>query len=192
MNKLIYKVVALSLVAIGLLTSCDNEESLQQYYVDHKESEGFFASSIPKTIVGIDADKLSEESAKAYKSIDKISILALPLTDKNKATYTTETEKLDKIFKSEKYKLLMSHNSDGMKMKMMYDGSQEAIDEIIVYGNSPEMGLGIARILGDDMNMGSILNMMKELENQNINPTGIQSMMKGMGMPMGKEKSNGE
>jgi hypothetical protein len=38
------------------------------------------------------------------------------------------------------------------------------------------------------MNMGSILNMMKELESQNINPTGIQTIMKGMGMPMGKEK----
>jgi hypothetical protein len=188
MNKLIFKVIALSLVAIGLLTSCDNEDSLQQYYVDHSESEGFISTSIPKTIAGIEADKLSKESANAYNSIDKISILALPLTDKNKATYTTETEKLDKIFKNEKYELLMSHNSDGMKMKMMFDGSQDAIDEIIVYGNSPEMGLGVARILGDDMNMGSILNMMKELESQNINPTGIQTIMKGMGMPMGKEK----
>jgi hypothetical protein len=192
MNKLIFRVIALSLVSLGFLTSCDNEDSLQQYYVDHSESEGFISTSIPKTIAGIDADKLSEESAKAYNSIDKISILALPLTDKNKTTYTTETEKLDKIFKNEKYELLMSHNSDGMKMKMMFDGSQGAIDEIIVYGNSPEMGLGVARILGDDMNMGSILNMMKELESQNINPTGIQSMMKGMGMPMGKEKMNAE
>ena len=71
--------------------------------------------------------------------------------------------KLDKIFENEKYELLMSHSSDGVKMKMMFDGSQDAIDEIIVYGRSDEMGLGVARILGDDMNVSEIMAMIQEV-----------------------------
>ncbi len=183
MNKLIFKVIALSLTAMALLTSCDNQESLQQYYIDHKESDGFIMTSIPKTIVPVDKSNLSNESIDAYESIDKINVLAMPLTDENKENYALETERLDKIFKNEKYELLMSHNSDGMKIKMMYDGTQDAIDEIIVYGNSPKMGLGVARVMGDDMNMASILNMMKELEGTNASPAGIEMMLKGMGMP---------
>ena len=183
MNKLIFKIIALSLTATAMLTSCSDQESLQQYYVEHQDSEGFIMTSIPKTIVPIDKSTLSNGSIEAYESIDKVNILAMPLTDENKETYLKESSRLDKIFKNEKYELLMSHNSDGMKIKMMYDGSQDAIDEIIVYGNSPEMGLGIARVLGNDMNMANILNMMKELEGTNANPAGIEMMLKGMGMP---------
>ncbi|BAO56086.1 DUF4252 domain-containing protein, partial [Nonlabens marinus] len=183
MNKLILKVIALSLTAMALLTSCEQQESLQQYYVDHEEADGFIMTSIPKTIVPIDKSKLSNESVEAYESINKINVLAMPLTADNKEMFAQETERLNKIFKNEKYELLMSHNSDGFKVKMMFDGTQDAIDEIIVYGNSPEMGLGVARVLGTDMNMARILNMMKELEGTNTSPAGIEMMMRGMGMP---------
>lgn len=184
MNKFILKVVVISITAIGLLTSCKNEETLQQYYVSHQDSEGFVTTSIPKTIAGIDANQLSSESANAYNSIKKVNILALPLTDENKGIFDEESKRLEDILTNDKYELLVSHNSNGTKIKMMYDGTQQAIDEIIIYGKSPEMGMGVARVLGDDMNLGEIMKMMKELENQDINPTNIESVLKGMGLPM--------
>jgi len=186
MNKLILKVVALSMIAMALLTSCQNEESLQQFYVDSSEKEGYITTSIPKTIVGIDASNFTPDSRKAYESIEKVNIIALPAKEDNKVLLEAESAKLDKIFKNEKYELLMSHNSDGIKLKMMFDGSQDAIDEIIVYGNSPEMGLGVARILGNNMNMSSIMKMMEEVQGDKIDSNGLKGLIKGMGM--GQEK----
>ncbi|WP_194852399.1 DUF4252 domain-containing protein [Nonlabens antarcticus] len=192
MNKLILKVIALSITAMALLTSCDNQESLQQYFVGHQETEGFISTSIPKTITGIDENQLSPESAKAYRSVDKINVLALPMNDENRSVYATEVAKLDEILNDEKYELLMSHNDDNMKIKMIYDGTQDAIDEIIVYGRSEKLGFGIARVLGKDMNVGSIMSMMQELDTKNVDAAGIKDMLQGFGIPVDTNKSTSE
>jgi hypothetical protein len=188
MNKLIFKVIALSLFAVTLLTSCNQQETLQDFYVEHNDKPGFISTSIPKGIVGIDQSKLSEESAAAYNSIDKISLIAMPINEENALEFETETAKLDAIFKDKKYELLMSHNSDGTKFKMMYDGTQNAIDEIIVYGKSDKMGFGVARVLGKDMNIGSIMKMMGEMEKQNVNTSGIEGILKSVGVSQESRK----
>jgi hypothetical protein len=182
MNKLIFKVISLSLVVVTLLTSCNQEETLQDFYVEHNDKPGYISTSIPKGIVGIDQSKLSEESAMAYNSIDKVSLIAMPINEENTVEFQTETAKLDAIFKDKKYELLMSHNNGGTNFKMMYDGTQDAIDEIIVYGKSEQMGFGVARVLGNDMNIGSIMKMMGEMEKQNINSSAIEGILKGVGM----------
>ncbi len=187
MNKLIVKVISISLVAIALLTSCQTDPSLQQYYVDSSEKDGFVTTSIPKTIVGIDASTMSEDSRLAYESIDKINVVALPYRDGNESQLEQETTALESIFKNEKYELLMSHNSNGMKMKLMYDGTQDAIDEIIVYGSAPKMGLGVARVMGDDMNVNAIMAMLQEMDTNNMDATAIVSMMEGLGMGTKKD-----
>lgn len=192
MNKLILKIVAISLTAMALLTSCSNEESLQQFYVDSAEKDGFITTSIPKSILGVDASKFSPESREAYESIEKVNLIALPAKDDNKDLYLTESAKLDKIFQNEKYELLMSHSSDGVKMKMMFDGSQDAIDEIILYGRSDDMGLGVARILGDDMNVSEIMAMIQEVGGKDINTSGLQSIIGGLGMPVKEMKMETE
>ncbi|PRP66321.1 DUF4252 domain-containing protein [Nonlabens agnitus] len=192
MNKLILKIVAISLTVMALLTSCSNEESLQQFYVDSAEKDGFITTSIPKSILGVDASKFSPESREAYESIEKVNLIALPAKDDNKDLYLTESAKLDKIFQNEKYELLMSHSSDGVKMKMMFDGSQDAIDEIIVYGRSDDMGLGVARILGDDMNVSEIMSMIQEVEIKDINIPGLKSIIGELGMPVKEMKMETE
>ncbi len=185
MNKIVLKIIAVSLVALAILTSCDSNQSLQQFYVDSSEKEGYITTSIPKTIVGIDDSKLSADAQKAYQSIEKINVLALPYDAGNVSQLETETAQLESILGNEKYELLMSHNSEGVKVKVLFDGSQDAIDEIIVYGSSPKMGLGVARILGDDMNMGAIMAMMQEMNSSDIDVNGVMGMMKNMGLDVG-------
>ncbi|SCY09203.1 protein of unknown function [Nonlabens sp. Hel1_33_55] len=192
MNKLIFKVIAISLTAMAMLTSCEKEESLQQFYVDSAEKDGFITTSIPKSILGLTASNFSEDSQKAYESIDKVNLIALPAKEENKALYEIESRKLDQIFENDKYELLMSHSSDGIKMKMLFDGSQDAIDEIIVYGRSDEMGLGVARILGDDMNVSEIMAMIQEVQGNDLNTSGMKSIIGGLGLPVGDMKMETE
>jgi hypothetical protein len=169
-----------------LLASCSRQESLQEYYVNSQDRDGFITTSIPKSIVGINEENLTEESQAAYRSIDKVNILALPINDDTRERFEQESARLDRIFENEDYKMLMSHkpnDTDGLRVKMVYDGSQEAIDEIIVYGRSPKMGLGVARVLGDDMNVGAIMNMLQELEKDKSNVGNIEGILGGMGIP---------
>ena len=181
MNKIIFKLIAATLMATAFLTSCKNEESLQQFYVDSVDKEGYITTSVPKTILGLQTENFSQEALQGYESIDKVNLIILPAKQDNADLYAMETEKLDKIFKNDKYELLIMHNSDDVKLKMMYDVEQKAIDEIIVYANSQNMGLGVARILGNDMNMGEVMKLVEEARNGNIDAQGIESMIGGFG-----------
>jgi hypothetical protein len=50
------------------------------------------------------------------------------------------------------------------------------------------MGMGVARITGEDMNIGNLMKMMKELESADINPANIKGVLRGMGMDLDKRK----
>ena len=49
------------------------------------EKDGFITTSIPKSILGVDASKFSPDSREAYESIEKVNLIALPAKDDNKA-----------------------------------------------------------------------------------------------------------
>ncbi|OUS12585.1 membrane or secreted protein [Nonlabens dokdonensis] len=187
MNKIILKAIVLSIAIAASLTSCDSDPTLQSYIVDSADKEGFISTSIPKTILGIDESKLSEDSQKAYNSINKVSMLMYPKTDSNDASFETEKEQLASILKNDKYTALMTHNQDGMTAKFMYQGDKDSIDEIIIFGTMDKAGMGVARVLGDDMNLSDIMKMLKELEKMDIDPAGLKGMMGGLGLNMDKD-----
>jgi hypothetical protein len=182
MNKIILKIVLLTLAATAALTSCASDPTLQSYIVDSGDKEGFISTSIPKTILGIDDSKLSEDAQKAFNSVNKVNLLVYPKTDENAATFEKESAQLNNILKGKKYKTLMTHNQDGIKAKFLYQGDKDSIDEIIVFGTSDDMGMGVARILGNDMNLSGMMKMMKELEKVDMDPAGITGILGNMGI----------
>jgi hypothetical protein len=169
------------------LTSCDNDATVQTYYIDSQEKDGFITTTIPKSILGIDESSLSEDSRKAYKSVNKVNLLMLPATDDKKDMVEKETELFNDILKNGNYKTLMTHNADGIKARFVYEGDTESIDELIVFGSSQEMGMGVARITGNDMNIGNLLKMMEELSSADINPANLKGVLEGMGVDLKKE-----
>ena len=187
MNRLILKLIAVSAVIMATLASCDNDPTVQSYYVDSEEKPGFYKQTVPKTILGIDERKLDEESLQAYNSLDKVSVLLLPAKPGEENRIKEEVEVFDKIISNGDYKTLITYNSEGMKVNLVYEGSSEKIDEIIAYGRYEDKVMGVARILGDDMNLGSIAKMFNGLDGSDINPAGIKSILGGMGVDLEKE-----
>ncbi len=182
MNNLIVRLAAIGITMILLLTSCNSDPSLQQYFVDSQEKEGFVTTTIPKSILGMDVTGMSAQSQEAYNSIDKVNMLYYPINEQNTAAFEKENVQLQAILKGDSFKTLMSHKSDGMNMKVLYDGSSKTIDEMIVYGSSPEMGLGVARVLGDDMKLGAIMKMMEEMKGADMDESGVMDILKGLGI----------
>ncbi len=164
---------------IAGITSCENDKSLQKYYVENQEDADFLAMDIP-TSMFMNSKSLEAEDRSTLESIRKINVLALK-KEENPEKFEEEKLKLHKILQDEKYQLLMKYGGSGRKAALYFTGEENAIDEIIVYGYDNEQGLGIARVLGEDMNPEKIMELMKSLDKENINVEGIQSLGKIFG-----------
>ncbi len=160
----------LSLVIVALLmTSCKNN-SLQGYLVESQEKQGFITVDLPVSFLELKDQDVSDNVKATVESIKKINVVALPYKN-NEAAYEVEKEKLTKILAGEEYKTLMKMNAKGMKVSLYYTGNSDAIDEVIAFGYGKDSGVGIARLLGDDMNPAMIIEMMQNIK---IDPSNVR------------------
>ena len=162
--KKLTKILTL-LLFVAIATSCKNEKSLQQYLVNISEKEGFISGDLPiGSLLSAKAD-ISNEVKETIKSIKKVNVAFLQKTSDNNAAYETEKATLKNIFSSKDFKSLGSVKAKGMNLKVYYTGEAESIDEVIAFGYSKEKGVGVARLLGENMNPAKIIEM---LNNVNI------------------------
>ncbi|TXD51776.1 MULTISPECIES: DUF4252 domain-containing protein [unclassified Polaribacter] len=155
-----------SLVFLVLFaSSCKNEKSLQSYLVDASGKKGFFTGDLPVSSVLSAKAAVSDEVKETIQSIKKINVVFLKKTAENNVAYETEKATLKNIFKdNDDYKALMSMRAKGMNVKIYYAGETESIDEVIAFGYSKDVGVGIARLLGENMNPAKIMEVMNSMQ----------------------------
>jgi len=163
-----------AIVFTSVLISCNNEQSLQKYYVENQEDTDFLALDVP-TSMFTNSASLELEEKETLESIKKINVLALK-KEENPEKFEEEKLKLAEIFKNEKYQLLMKYGGGNRKAELYFTGEEDAIDELIVYGYDDEKGLGIARVLGENMNPQKIMQLMKSLDGDNIDVEGLKGL----------------
>src|SRR5210317_1998704 len=95
------------MVLVVTLTSCNQNPSLQTYFVDNELKPGFTSIDIPTSFLNIEETVLTEEQKEAYNSIDKLNMLAFVVSETNKAEYEVELSKVKDILKDTKYQELM-------------------------------------------------------------------------------------
>lgn len=161
--KKVTKLFALACLMV-LISSCKNEKSLQSYLVESQEKAGFMYGDLPVGSMLTAKTEVSDEVKETMKSIKKINIAFLRKTDDNTAAYEAEKATLKNIFTSDAYKSLGRVKAKGMNVNMYYSGDTNAIDEIIAFGYSKKAGVGVARLLGDNMNPAKILEMMNSVK----------------------------
>ena len=154
---------------LALLFSCKSEPSLQKYFVENTENKNFVALDLTPKMLNINPTKLSVSQKEALASFEKINVLAFKINDKNKAQFEVERAKVNSILKDEKYQQLMKFGSGKEGAQISFVGTDEHIEEFVIYGNKKENGFVVARVLGKDMNPTYIMEMMTILKNGNIN-----------------------
>lgn len=169
----IIKILGLAIVAVGF-TSCANEPSLQEYYVENQQDNKFIALDVPTSIFA-NTEDLDENQRETLESVKKINFLALPVKESIEE-YQFEKEKLASILMNEKYQLLMKYGSKERKAEIYFTGDEDAIDEIIVYGYDDTKGVGVARVLGENMNPQKLMELMKSLEKGDIDVGGLKGI----------------
>lgn len=153
-TTLLFSLVFLVLYA----SSCKNEKSLQGYLVNTSGKEGFYTGDLPVSSVLSAKAAVTEDVKETIKSIKKINVAFLIKNEENSAAYEIEKKKLKNIFKDNNtYKNLMSMKAEGMNVKVYYSGATNAVNEVVVFGYGNEAGVGVVRLLGENMNPAKIM-----------------------------------
>jgi len=169
-----------SLVFLVLFASaCKNEKSLQSYLVESSGKDGFYTGDLPVgSLLTAKAD-VSDEVKETIKSVKKINVVFLRKTDDNTADYEAEKAKLKNIFTSDEYKSLGSIKAKGMNVKVYYTGNTDSLDEVIAFGYSKEVGVGVARLLGQNMNPAKVIEMMNSVKMDASSLESFSTIFKG-------------
>ncbi len=165
MKYLIYLLIAASL----LLISCENKPSLQKYFVENQDKPDFISFDLSSSLLNVDNAKLTNKQKKALESFSKINVLAFKVNKNNKAEYQANKEELDQVFKDKKYQQLIKVGSGKNAASLSFTGSEDHIDEFILYGNKTENGFAVLRVLGKDMNPDNLLTMLSVLKESKVN-----------------------
>jgi hypothetical protein len=158
----------LAVLGLVILISCNSEPSLQKYFVENTENKDFIALDVSPDILNVDKAKLSAEQTEALNSFDKMNILAFKANDKNQVQFEAERAKLKAILKNPKYQELMKVGSGKDGASVSFVGTDDNIEEFIIFANKKENGFAVVRVLGKDMNPNSIITLMSVLKESKI------------------------
>lgn len=157
-----------ALLVLLTLISCNSEPSLQKYFVENTENKDFIALDVSPNILNVDKAKLSTEQTEALNSFDKMNILAFKANDKNQAQFEIERAKVKAILKNPKYQELMKVGSGKDGASVSFVGTDENIEEFVIFANRKENGFAVVRVLGKDMNPNNIMTLMTVLKESKI------------------------
>ncbi|WP_394750639.1 DUF4252 domain-containing protein [Spongiimicrobium salis] len=169
----IVKVILGTMLMILTLSACSSTQSLQEYYVDNTENPNFLSFDIPASVLNLEEADLTDTQREAINSLRKLNILAFKKTAKNEADYQVEKGKVKAILKNDKFVELMKLNSQYGKGVVKYLGDEDAIDEIIIYGNNKEQGFVLVRVLGKDMNPAHMVQFMQAMSKSDYRGEGF-------------------
>ena len=161
------------LILLIALSACSSTQSLQEYYVDNSENPNFLSVDLPASLLNMDKVDLTENQRIALESLKKLNVLAFKKTEKNTADFQTEKSNVKAILKNDKFTELMKMNTSYGKATIKYLGDDDAIDEVIIYGDNDEKGFLLVRVLGDDMNPAKMIQFLRALEKSDYKGEGL-------------------
>ena len=159
-------------VIFGLtMSSCSSEQSLQEYYIANAENPNFMSFDLPSSLLNLEKANLSASEKEAASSLKKLNILAFEKKPDNEADYLVQKKTIKSILKGSDYSELMKMNTPFGKATL-----QLKEDEVIIYGDNDEKGLVLVRVLGDDMNPASFVQLIQAMEKSNFEGKGLEQL----------------
>ncbi|WP_318344336.1 DUF4252 domain-containing protein [Flagellimonas baculiformis] len=169
--KSIFKSILAGMAIV--LASCSSQQSLQEYYVDNSENPNFLSIDVPASILKMDGVDLTPTQKEAVESLRKFNLLAFKKNSENEAEFEMEKKKVKEILKGDHFVELMKINSKYGKGVIKYLGDEDAIDEVIIYGDSDDKGFALVRVLGKDMNPAHIMQLMQAIQKSEYKGEGL-------------------
>lgn len=159
-----------------VLSGCSSTQSLQEYYIDNTENPNFLHLDVPTSILNLEEADLSDSQRVALESLRKLNILAFKKTQDNTAEYQIEKKQVKAILSDNIYTELMKMNTDFGRATVKYLGEEDAIDEVIIYGDNDEKGFALIRVLGNEMNPAHFVQLLQAVQKSDYNGEGLGAL----------------
>lgn len=159
-----------------IMGACSSTQSLQEYYIDNTENPNFLHLDVPTSILKLDEADLTESQKMALNSLKKLNILAFKKTDANTPQYKVEKKQVKAILSNNIYTELMKMNTDFGRVTVRYLGEDDAIDEVIIYGDNNEKGFALIRVLGNDMNPAHFIQLLQAVQKSDYKGEGLGAL----------------
>ncbi len=166
-HKSIYLVLAF--VVMG----CNNTQSLQQYYVDNSDNSNFLSVDLPVSLLNMDKVELNSDQREALKSLRKLNILAFKVTSNNRVDFQKEKSMVKEILRHSSLNELMKMRTSYGNATVNYMGDDDAIDEVVIYGDNDDKGFVLVRVLGKDMNPAKLVQFIQALQKSDYKGEGL-------------------
>ncbi|SHK29705.1 protein of unknown function [Maribacter aquivivus] len=171
------KVYLMIMLILGFtISSCSSEQSLQEYYIASAENPNFMSFDLPSSLLDLEKSNLSNSEMEAVSSLKKLNVLAFQKKDTNEADYQAQKAAIKLILKDDDYSELMKINTAMGKATLQLKGDDDTIDELVIYGDNDEKGLILVRVLGDDMNPASFVQLIKAMEKSDFDGEGLEKL----------------
>lgn len=177
--KHLLAIISLGIFLAATLVSCNEEPTLQSYFVDKQEDNRFVKFDVPSSLITEDSDLLNAEQKEVMQSVRKLNIMAYPIKDGDslKTEYQEEKQNVIDILAREQYQTLISFGSPTQGASLKFVGETDAIDELVIFASDEERGFAIFRLTGNDMDPEKFVNMMRSIETGDLDV----SQMNGLG-----------
>lgn len=176
--KQVLSIISLGVLLAATLLSCNEEPSLQSYFVDKQEDKNFVKFDVPASLITEDSNFLNAEQKEVMSSVRKLNVLAFPIKseDSTKTQYTAEKEAVIEMLAREQYQTLISFGSPTQGASLKFVGETDAIDELVIFASDEERGFAIFRLTGNDMDPEKFVNMMKSIETGDLDVAQMQGV----------------
>jgi hypothetical protein len=164
------------LVVAFAISSCSSEQSLQEYYVANAENPNFLSFDVPASLLNLEKVDLSKTQKATASSLKKLNILAFKKKEGNSADYKTQKATVKTILDGSDFSELMKMNTEFGNATIQLKGDDDAIDEIVIYGDNDEKGFILIRVLGDDMNPASFVQLIQAMEKSDFEGKGLEQL----------------
>ncbi|RRQ48229.1 DUF4252 domain-containing protein [Maribacter algicola] len=164
------------ILLVTIVTSCSSTQSLQEYYIDNTENPNFLHLDVPTSILKLDEADLTESQKTALSSLKKLNILAFKKTNENTPQYIAEKQQVKAILSNSIYTELMKMNTEFGRATVKYLGDDNAIDEVIIYGDNDEKGFALIRVLGNDMNPAHFVQLLQAVQKSDYKGEGLGAL----------------
>tara|TARA_R110002049_G_scaffold10728_2_gene52150 strand:- start:5381 stop:5926 length:546 start_codon:yes stop_codon:yes gene_type:complete len=172
MKNILGKLGLVMLSAI-VLSACSSKQSLQEYYVNNEGNPNFLSVDLPVSLLNMEKANLTEDQREALGSLKKLNVLAFKITADNLAEFQKEKSNINAILKNGKFTELMKMNTSFGKASVRYLGDDDAIDEVVIYGDSDDKGFMLVRVLGKNMNPSKLIEFLKAMEKSDYKGEGL-------------------
>lgn len=157
------KVFIISFLAIALaFTACEKKMTIQRYFVEHTDQEGFMTVSIPSSVLQL-KDTSDVKMRETLKNFGKLNILVYRDSEESGTTRQEESAIISSCFENQEFKDLMVISSGEANIDLKFLGDSENVKEIVGFVDHPS-ALVLVRVVGKNLQTKEVAQIMNKVD----------------------------